>query len=159
MCTCCYLETREAGENPWSSLKNTYEIKKRAGTIVLDYKNKKILIVQTYGSVWGPPKGSVDKNESFVSCAIRETQEETGLFLSKKELNLSKKLFDDSTWYYTVKADKYRNDICLKSITSNEVTGIGWVCLSCLDQLIEQKKTNSHLNKLRNYIHKKLEIN
>lgn len=50
---------------------------KAAGGFVLN-ENKEVLIMFRRGK-WDLPKGKMDKKESFEECAIRETEEETGL--------------------------------------------------------------------------------
>lgn len=50
---------------------------KAAGGFVLN-ENKEILMMFRRGK-WDLPKGKMDKKESFEECAIRETEEETGL--------------------------------------------------------------------------------
>ncbi len=50
---------------------------KAAGGFVLN-ANKEVLMMFRRGK-WDLPKGKMDKKESFEECAIRETEEETGL--------------------------------------------------------------------------------
>jgi len=50
---------------------------KAAGGFVLT-ENKEVLMMFRRGK-WDLPKGKMDKKESFEDCAIRETEEETGL--------------------------------------------------------------------------------
>lgn len=50
---------------------------KAAGGFVLN-KNKEVLMMFRRGK-WDLPKGKMDKKESFEDCAVRETEEETGL--------------------------------------------------------------------------------
>jgi len=64
-----------------SQLKDTFFKKftliKAAGGVVLN-ENKEVLMMFRRGK-WDLPKGKMDKKESFEDCAIRETEEETGL--------------------------------------------------------------------------------
>lgn len=48
-----------------------------AGGIVFNQDDELLMICKR--SKWDLPKGHVDKNESFESCALREVKEETGL--------------------------------------------------------------------------------
>ena len=64
--------------------------KEKAGCIIISKKNpKKILLIQTdyLGNTFSFPKGHLEKGETFEQCALRETQEETGL-----NVNLIKKI-------------------------------------------------------------------
>lgn len=149
----CALITRPFQENIYSdSVTDSNWIPKRAGTLLIDEKKKKILLVQTYGALWGPPKGTMEDGESYMNCAFRETREETGLPISFHEMRLVQKLFDRKAWYYKIKADKYRTSVDLKKIAVPEITGICWICKECLYKLFDSKQTNSHLNHLINYI-------
>jgi 8-oxo-dGTP pyrophosphatase MutT (NUDIX family) len=55
-------------------------MKVSAGIIIVDNacETKRLLCVRVY-SYWGFPKGHVEKNETIVEAAIRETEEETTL--------------------------------------------------------------------------------
>ena len=51
----------------------------KAGTILIDEKNKKIgLVYRKRFNDYSYPKGHLEKNETLLECAIRETTEETG---------------------------------------------------------------------------------
>ena len=65
---------------------------KAAGGFVLN-ENKEVLMMFRRGK-WDLPKGKMDKKESFEDCAIRETEEETGL----KKIKLNSPLI---TTYHT----------------------------------------------------------
>ena len=65
---------------------------KAAGGFVLN-ENNEVLMMFRRGK-WDLPKGKMDKKESFEECAIRETEEETGL----KNINLISPLI---TTYHT----------------------------------------------------------
>ena len=54
-----------------------FTLVKAAGGFVLN-ENNEVLIMFRRGK-WDLPKGKMDKNETFEECAIRETEEETGL--------------------------------------------------------------------------------
>jgi 8-oxo-dGTP pyrophosphatase MutT (NUDIX family) len=48
-----------------------------AGGLVINQNNELLMIYKR--SKWDLPKGHVDKNETFKTCALREIKEETGL--------------------------------------------------------------------------------
>ena len=55
------------------------------GVVISDKKSLLIGHV-TNGQYWDIPKGQLDKNESYVECAIRELHEETGLTVQENML-------------------------------------------------------------------------
>jgi 8-oxo-dGTP pyrophosphatase MutT (NUDIX family) len=60
-----------------SSFFKRFTLIKAAGGFVLN-ENKEVLMMFRRGK-WDLPKGKMDKGETFEQCAIRETEEETGL--------------------------------------------------------------------------------
>jgi len=69
-----------------------FTLVKAAGGFVLN-ENNEVLIMFRRGK-WDLPKGKMDKKETFEECAVRETEEETGL----KNINLISSLI---TTYHT----------------------------------------------------------
>ena len=132
----------------WNYNNKKYFFKKnkfKAGIIVIF--NNNILLIQSRGNLWGFPKGSCEFFENSIKCALREFNEETGAYLSIKDLNLDKKFQIDSSLYFIY--DKYI-DINITNINNkkdNDVTGIGWVKINCLKEMIQKNKikTTKHL--------------
>lgn len=67
-------------------------MKESSGILILN-KNKKVLILRSSSmsvgpssEVWSIPKGEIDKGESSLEAAIRETREEAGLSIDPKHL-------------------------------------------------------------------------
>lgn len=50
-----------------------------AGAVVVNKKTKKIVIVSQNGNSWSLPKGHLEKEETALEAATRETSEEAGL--------------------------------------------------------------------------------
>ena len=80
---------------------------KTSAGLAIIYDNKILLAHTTsrgwYGS-YGIPKGGIDKGESKLDAAIRETREEVGITISKN-------LIDKTEHTFTVSTKKYGNKI------------------------------------------------
>lgn len=115
---------------------------RKAGAFIC--ADKYMLLVQSCGRFWGPPKGTVEANESIRDCAIREVLEETGLDVSGVLPQTYTKL--KSRFYYYLVYTKQ-----LRAIPSqcpgNDVNGIGWFNIDCVRQNIENGTflANQHL--------------
>ena len=109
-------------------------INKKAGVFIYDSLRKKVLIVQSKGNLWGMPKGTFEDGESSKDCAIRETFEETGIILSYDQLG---KCFHI---YMPLR------DVEIKHSIDNDVSGISWINIHCLQHLVHNKiiKLNHH---------------
>lgn len=117
---------------------------KKAGVIVS--KDDHILIIKSRGLLWGFPKGTANQKETTMNCAKRELQEETGMRLNPKiKPKFVFKSHDTIYYGVTSKARIDFNDV--KSIKDNDSTGIGWININCLKQMIKDNiiKCNSHL--------------
>jgi 8-oxo-dGTP pyrophosphatase MutT (NUDIX family) len=164
MQSCCSLRLLPSFYQDDSELFNivrtrrTGKIKRiRSGSIIIDRHTKKILIIQSYKRFWGLPKGHVEENESLEECAIRETQEETGIELRTQDLLRSFSIYNGDGVYFLVDGSNLEYD--LENLTSkNEITGITWICLSCLEQFTRTQDMliNSHLRALLPTIRKEL---
>ena len=90
---------------------------KTSAGLAIIYDNKVLLAHTTsrgwYGS-YGIPKGGIEKGESKLDAAIRETEEEVGIKIPKKLIDHTEHTFVVSTkkyghkivYYYIVKIDK-----------------------------------------------------
>lgn len=130
----------------------------RAGTIILDYRQKKVLIIQSYGKLWGLPKGHLENDENPKVCAIRETLEETGIKLEEYQLRRIKSLYNGTAIYYFVNGTGlvYNQD---KIHNTEEITGISWMCIDCIYNYVQNKtmNINSHLRYLLPFIAKEFQ--
>lgn len=119
--------------------------RKKAGVFVFDPCAKKVLLVQSCGKLWGPPKGSMEENETFEKCAQRELLEETGMSVDEKVYEAPVSVKTNTVYFYAeVKENECRVQ---NSIGNNDANGIGWFNVECLLNLIQSNKikVNQHL--------------
>lgn len=157
-CTLNILSTESVlpEEESFNVIRNRRK-KIRSGTIILNFRDKKVLLIQSYGSFWGLPKGHMEENETIEECAIRETREETGIILTTHDLQRSYTVYNGDGVYYIV--DGTNKHFSLDKMSdSNEITGINWICMKCLEHMIQNKEMtiNSHLRALIPIINKEL---
>ena len=92
------------------------------------------------------PKGSIDKYEKDLKCALRETKEETGLTIKNSE-------YAHITVQVPVDSDKIGNDLVPKD--KEEISNIKWTTLEDTIELGKDKKvSNIYLRKMILQIHK-----
>lgn len=165
MMRCCYLHLLpsyyerhpDSEEDQFNVIRYKRTRRIRCGTIILDFERKKILIIQSYKRFWGLPKGHMEEGETPEQCAIRETLEETGIELGTEQLLRSYSVFQGDGIYFIVNGNALAYN--LWQITSKEeITGITWICLPCLQHFIGQKEMliNSHFRTLLPIIEKEL---
>jgi ADP-ribose pyrophosphatase YjhB (NUDIX family) len=65
-------------ENDWKSFLTNTEVIPAAGGLVLNAKNDVLFIFRN--GVWDLPKGWLDKGETIENAALREVEEECGIF-------------------------------------------------------------------------------
>jgi 8-oxo-dGTP pyrophosphatase MutT (NUDIX family) len=68
---------------------------KSSGVVVFRHTNKEIeyLLLQYRNKHWSFPKGHIEKNESVIDTALRETKEETGIDDLKIVANFKKNIY------------------------------------------------------------------
>lgn len=108
-----------------------FTLVKAGGGFVLN-ENKEVLMMFRRGK-WDLPKGKKDKKESFEECAIRETEEETGL----KKIRLISPLtatyhtYHEGTRYIIKETKWFRMEVSgqqqLIPQTEEQITKLEWV--------------------------------
>jgi ADP-ribose pyrophosphatase YjhB (NUDIX family) len=127
---CCIIKIKPYIEKK-SSIK---KFNRKAGVLIKDPIKNKILLVQSRGNLWGPPKGSVKYEETEIACAIREVYEETGLIIFDKNFQMSTTINNKATYFYM------EHDVCDVTIEDriedNDANGITWIDPDCLEDCI-----------------------
>lgn len=99
---------------------------KRAG-LILANKGKFIIVYGKNSKKWSFPKGQrIDEHELSIKCALREFEEETGIFITQEEQNNIKFFFRTShcVYYicyidYVLNFQKYRkNNVEISKVAS-----------------------------------------
>lgn len=131
---CCDVKIR-----PYTLKKDPYEKfkrrRKKAGIFIYDPESDRVLLVQSRGHLWGPPKGTMNAKESEIDCAVREVREETGLDIDKSMLKYSTRIFNRAIYFYLeMKACEVNIQ---DHISGNDANGICWIKTDCLRQCIE----------------------
>jgi 8-oxo-dGTP pyrophosphatase MutT (NUDIX family) len=116
---------------------------KKAGCFIYN-KSGKILLVQSRGQMWGPPKGTIKPDESVMECALREVQEETGIVIDALSIHEDNSVVISSKacYFFLEKEDEDEKKDILPQvhIHDNDANGIGWFHINCLNTLIQQGK-------------------
>jgi 8-oxo-dGTP diphosphatase len=125
----------------------TRDLKRRKAGVLIKNKDGKILIIQSRGNRWGPPKGTAYSNEDNVECAIRELHEETGVELSRLDLIGCQMVQISHISYYIYYGDVDTDLTHIKSMLNNDCSGIGWVYPDCLMEMVEKDviKVTNHM--------------
>lgn len=142
---CCEILTRNVDH---STKKWKYAKHLKAGMCIQCTTTNRILIVQSNGQKWGPPKGKFeDSDKTLKKCAIREVLEETGILIPENLLDDNKiKRIDNATYFYIYL--EYEHSVILD--TETDSTGITWIHKDCLKDLVDQGKMDitMHCKKL-----------
>jgi len=144
---CCKYEVKSYNKNQFTPKPSI-----KAGVFIFDNDQKKILLVQSRGNLWGSPKGSKEENETVMECALREVKEETGLELESNLINDNCKFIYNNSHYYSLNIPE--NPVSMDApMIGNDATGIGWFHINCLIDLIhtEKIKINYHCRLLLEY--------
>ena len=110
---------------------------RKSGVFIFDPKEDRVLLVQSRGHLFGPPKGSLNVNESDIECAVRELKEETGIDVNPANFLKSVRI-RNNTVYYTEMSIK-ENEIFIQNnvgCSDNDANGITWIKMDCLEKSI-----------------------
>ena len=132
---------------------NFHVRRKKSGVFICDPKTNKVLIVQSRGHLWGPPKGTMEDNETDAQCAVREVMEETGLDISKESLTSSFAVYNKATYFYL---EMNECDVSVQEKDpKNDANGIGWIKIECLEKCIDAGNISisGHLRLLFKQLH------
>jgi ADP-ribose pyrophosphatase YjhB (NUDIX family) len=112
---------------------------KKAGAFIYDPNEDRVLLVQSRGQLWGPPKGSleIDINETTADCAIREVKEETGLDINVTDFQQAITIKNRATYYYVEKTTCNIEVQDHENIENNDANGITWIKINCLEECIK----------------------
>jgi 8-oxo-dGTP pyrophosphatase MutT (NUDIX family) len=127
---CCNLKIKKYIESD-IPLKHPLLNRNKAGIFFYDPSTDKVLLVQSRGNMWGPPKGTIEE-ESEIECAIREVKEETGLLIDKEAFNKKFVVCNQATYFYIE-----MNECDVNVQKENDANGIGWIKTKCLEKCIQ----------------------
>jgi 8-oxo-dGTP pyrophosphatase MutT (NUDIX family) len=103
-----------------------------------DPEAKKILLVQSLSQYFGMPKGTIEKGETPMECAIRETLEETGLKVHPSEFTKIEVISGRAVYYYLERKMSDVNSFWNPATEfSNDSTGITWIHVNCLEDCVQ----------------------
>lgn len=146
---CCHINTVAFDDSCRNFEFTAHSNQSKAGVCMLNMFSGKILLVQSCGNKFGLPKGSIERGETKIQCAIRELKEETGIQVTKNLLQKYASI-DDTGYYYLCYAFTEEGRIQYTHGVYNDATGIAWIHIDCLKQMIKQRqiKINSHTRKI-----------
>ena len=140
---CCIINIKSYNL-PKNDFDKDKKKRRKAGVFIYDPIENRILLVQSRGNLWGPPKGTLNYPETERKCAIREVKEETGLIISEDDFTRSTCIYNNSIYFYL---EKQTCDVHIQThIPNNDANGITWIKLDCLISCIEKEtiKLNKH---------------
>ena len=132
---CCTLKIVPYVDNDQDfSKKDKYCIGK-AGVVLFDTAQDKVLMVQSRGHLWGPPKGTRQYGESERECAVREVKEETGLNIKPESFTRAVNISHKAIYFY-METPEIGVEV-QSHILGNDANGVGWIKIKCLQQCVE----------------------
>lgn len=107
---------------------------RKAGVFIYDPQKDRVLLVQSRGHLWGPPKGTLNIGEQERHCAVREVKEETGLDISSDDFTKAVKISNRAIYYY-LEMDTCDIEV-QEGMEDNDANGITWIKMDCLENAI-----------------------
>lgn len=130
---CCTIEEQPLEQQPRRKRRGNC---RKAGVFIYDPEENRVLLVESRGHLWGPPKGTVemDIDETSCACALREVKEETGLVLTADDFLRAIKIKNRAIYYYT----EYKTcSVSIQKSEDNDANGITWIKIDCLEEFIK----------------------
>ena len=127
---CCNIKIKKYKHIPKKYNKHT----RKAGVFIYDPQEERVLLVQSRGNFWGPPKGTIEIGEQDEECAVREVKEETGLDISADNFIQSVKIKNKAICYY-LEMNTCNIDV-QDTMVDNDANGITWIKIKCLENAI-----------------------
>jgi 8-oxo-dGTP pyrophosphatase MutT (NUDIX family) len=97
---------------------------KKAGVILTDTANRFLLVLGRIAQKWSFPKGTMEENEVWLTCAKREAFEETGLILNIPEN--SDTYISGKTVYFFIGPESVTNGWKLSPKDRREIVKAKW---------------------------------
>lgn len=111
---------------------------RRAG-IILNCKNFYILVKSNANQKWSFPKGHIEANEDYQTCAFREFEEETGMDLLQLDVQFVRSKIVGDTMYFVYQSE---NEGLISRTTmplnEKEIIDVKWFTQDDLQMLDER---------------------
>jgi hypothetical protein len=137
---CCELFTQERTPFKWVvdaryPSHPLHQSSSKAGVLLHNVDNGKILLIESNSNLWGPPKGTLENGESIEDCAMREVREETGITITRDMLASSQriKIFNQAEYFYI------KTHECARAVLNinEDASGYSWIHLDCLVSMVK----------------------
>lgn len=129
---CCTIEQNEYNRHR-RDVPRRYILK--AGVFVFDPGENRVLLVQSRGCLWGPPKGTLERGETVSQCAVRELREETGIEITPREFSRGVRIRKRLILFYV---EKQYFHLSVPIFDGNDANGLTWIKIPCLLRCIER---------------------